>query len=275
MDIPFITLERMDLIMSYGIKLLGALVVILIGFWIANKLAKIVGKRMKKGGADETITPFAQSLVGTGIKIMVLLAAVGMVGIETTSFVAIFAALSFALGFALQGTLSHFASGVMLLFFRPYKVGDLVTIGGGETGTVEELGIFNTTLATLDNKRIIVPNGTVGSNVITNITGQGVIGVELTYGIGYNDSIDAAREVILAVGKACPWILDDPAQGVVVAEHGDSSVNLNTRPFCKSEHYWDTLFYMQEHVKKEFDKKGISIPFPQTDVHLHKVASRS
>ncbi len=109
------------------------------------------------------------------------------------------------------------------------------------------------------------------SNIITNITGQGIIGVELTYGIGYNDSIDKAREVILAVGKECPWILDDPEQFVVVAEHGDSSVNLNSRPFCNSEHYWDTLFYMQEHVKKEFDKAGISIPFPQRDVHMHNV----
>lgn len=262
----------MDLLISYGTKAIGAIVVIIIGFWIANKLAGLVGNRMKKNNVDATVTPFIQSLVGTGLKIMVILAAAGMVGIETASFVAIFAALSFAIGFALQGTLAHFAAGVMLMFFRPYRVGDLVTIGGGETGTVTELGIFNTVLATLDNKRVIVPNGTVSSNIITNISGQGNIGVELTYGIGYNDSIDKAREVILAVGKECPWILDDPAQGVVVASHGDSSVNLATRPFCKSEHYWDTFFYMQENVKKAFDREGISIPFPQTDVHLHKVA---
>lgn len=272
MDLNFITDERIDLIIAYGTKALGAILVIIIGFWIANKLANIVGSRLKKNNVDPTVTPFLQSLIGTGLKILVILAAAGMVGIETASFVAIFAALSFAIGFAMQGTLSHFAAGVMLLFFRPYKVGDLVTIGGGETGTVKELGIFNTILATLDNKRVIVPNGTVASNIITNISGQGVIGVELTYGIGYNDSIDKAREVILAVGKECPWILDDPAQGVVVASHGDSAVNLATRPFCKSEHYWDTYFYMQENVKKAFDREGISIPFPQTDVHLHKVA---
>jgi len=271
MDTTFITDERMDLLIAYGTKAIGAIVVIIIGFWIANALAKMIGKRMKKNGADDTITPFTQSLVGTALKIMVLIAAAGMVGIEVAGFVAILGALTFALGFALQGTLAHFAAGVMLLFFRPYKVGDLVTIGGGETGTVEELAIFNTVLATLDNKRVIIPNGTVGSNIITNISGQGVIGVELTYGIGYNDSIDAAREAILAVGKACPWILDDPAQGVVVAEHGESSVKLATRPFCKSEHYWDTFFYMQENVKKEFDKRGISIPFPQQDVHMHNV----
>jgi len=261
----------MDLIISYGTKLIGAIIVIIIGFWIANKIVNIIGKRMRKNNVDETITPFFKTLIGTGIKIMVVLAAAGMVGIETASFVAIFAALSFAIGFAMQGTLAHFASGVMLLFFRPYNVGDLVTVGGGQTGTVEELAIFNTVLATLDNKRIIIPNGTVASNIITNISGQGVIGVELTYGIGYNDSIDKAREAILAVGKACPWILDDPAQGVVVAEHGESSVNLATRPFCKSEHYWDVFFYMQENVKKAFDRDGISIPFPQQDVHMHNV----
>jgi small conductance mechanosensitive channel len=264
----FLTVEN---IVKFATPVIGAIVVIIIGFWIANAIAKMIGKRMKKNGADDTITPFTQSLIGTALKIMVLIAAAGMVGIEVAGFVAILGALTFALGFALQGTLAHFAAGVMLLFFRPYKVGDLVTIGGGETGTVEELAIFNTILATLDNKRVIIPNGTVGSNIITNISGQGVIGVELTYGIGYNDSIDAAREAILAVGKACPWILDDPAQGVVVAEHGDSSVNLATRPFCKSEHYWDTFFYMQENVKKEFDKRGISIPFPQQDVHMHNV----
>jgi small conductance mechanosensitive channel len=269
--IKFIGENYSETLATWGGTFLKAILVLIIGFWIANKLASLLGSRLKKNNVDATVTPFIQSLVSTGLKIMVLLAAASMVGIETASFVAIFAALSFAIGFALQGTLAHFAAGVMLLFFRPYKVGDLVTIGGGENGTVTELGIFNTILVTLDNKKVIVPNGTVGSNIITNISGQGIIGVELTYGIGYDDSIDKAREVILAVGKACPWILDDPAQGVVVAEHGDSSVNLNTRPFCNSEHYWDTFFYMQEHVKKEFDKAGISIPFPQRDVHVHNV----
>ena len=255
-----------------AVNLLTAIAIIVIGFWVVKRLIKFIGKAMEKDKVDDTIITFAKSLVSTGLKILIVLVAAAQIGIEATGFVAILGALAFAIGFALQGTLSHFASGVMLLFFRPYKVGDLVTIGGGNTGTVVELGIFNTLLATLDNKRIIVPNGTVADNIITNISGQGTIGVELTYGIGYNDSIDKAREVILAVGKECPWILDSPAQGVVVASHGDSSVNLATRPFCESAHYWDTYFYMQENVKKAFDREGISIPFPQTDVHLHKVA---
>jgi small conductance mechanosensitive channel len=271
MDLNFVTDEQRALAIAWAIQIAVALLILIIGFWVANRLTRIFGKQLDRNKVDPTVVKFAKSLVSTGLKILIVLVAVSQVGIQATGFIAVLGALTFAIGFALQGTLSHFAAGVMLLFFRPYEVGDLVTIGGGETGTVTELGIFNTILATLDNKRVIVPNGTVSSNIITNISGQGTIGVELTYGIGYNDSIDKAREVILAVGKECPWILDDPAQGVVVAEHGDSSVNLNTRPFCKSEHYWDTLFYMQEHVKKAFDREGISIPFPQRDVHMHTV----
>ncbi|MEM1119044.1 MAG: mechanosensitive ion channel domain-containing protein, partial [Bacteroidota bacterium] len=226
-----------------------------------------VKKILNRNGVDPTVRPFLASLVSVGLKIMVLLAAAGIFGVETTSFVAIFGALAFAIGLALQGSLGHFASGVLLLTFKPYKVGDLVNIGGGNVGTVKEIQVFNTILATLDNKRIIVPNGVVTSNVMTNISGQGTIGVELTFGIGYDDDIDKAREIILRVGKECPYILDDPAQGVVVAELADSSVNLATRPFAKSADYWNTFFYMQENVKKAFDREGISIPYPQMDVH--------
>jgi small conductance mechanosensitive channel len=154
------------------------------------------------------------------------------------------------------------------MIFKPFKVDDLVTIGGDNTGTVEAINAFNTTLRTLDNKKIIIANSNVTDNTITNISGQGTAGVELTFGIGYDDNIDKARDIILKVGKECPHILDDPAHGVVVAELGDSSVNLATRPFCKSENYWDTRFFMIENVKKEFDKAGIGIPFPQMDLHI-------
>ncbi|MEL7222151.1 MAG: mechanosensitive ion channel domain-containing protein [Bacteroidota bacterium] len=255
-------------IIEYAPSVVGAILTLIIGFWVIGRITSAMDKTMTNRGMDETIRPFLLSLVSVGLKVMLLLAVAGMFGVETASFVAIFGALAFAVGMALQGSLGHFASGVLLLTFRPYNVGDLVTIGGGETGTVEGIQIFNTVLATLDNKRVIVPNGVVTSNVITNISGQGEIGVELTFGIGYNDSIDKAREIILRVGKECPHILDSPAQGVVVASLGDSSVNLATRPFCKSEHYWDTFFFMQENVKKAFDAEGISIPFPQMDVHV-------
>lgn len=255
---------------SYAPRVVGAILALIIGFWIIGWVTGLVRKTLEKRLVDETVRPFLVSLVSVGLKVLLLLSVASMFGIETTSFVAIFGALAFAVGMALQGSLGHFASGVLLLVFKPYRVGDLVTLGGGFTGTVKEIQIFNTVLVTLDNKHIIVPNGVVTSNVITNISGQGIIGVELTFGISYKDSIDKAREIILRVGKECQWVLDDPAQGVVVGELGNSSVKLNTRPFCKSEHYWDTFFYMQEHVKKAFDAEGVSIPFPQMDVHLDK-----
>lgn len=258
-----------ELFTSYAPKVAGALLTLFVGLWIIGAIANGADKAMKASGIDSTLRPFLKSIISVGLKVLLLLSVAGMFGMETTSFIAIFGALALAIGMALQGSLGHFASGVLLLIFRPYKVGDLVNVGG-QTGTVVELQVFNTVLATLDNKRVIVPNGVVTSNIITNISGQGEIGVELTFGIGYGDNIDKAREIILQVGKECPWVLDSPAQGVVVGELGDSSVNLNTRPFCKSEHYWDTFFYMNEHVKKAFDKGGVSIPFPQMDVHLPK-----
>ena len=257
-------------ITSYAPKVIGAILTLIIGFWVAGMVTNAVKRLLAKNGVDETVRPFLGSLVNVAMKIMVLLAAAGIFGIETTSFVAIFGAMAFAIGMALQGSLGHFASGVLLLTFKPYKVGDLVDIGGGNVGSVQEIQIFNTVLATLDNKRIIVPNGVVTSNVMTNISGQGEIGVELAFGIGYDDDIDKAKALILQVGKECPYILDSPAQGVVVGELGDSAVVLNTRPFVKSEHYWDAYFYMQENVKKTFDKEGVSFPFPQMDVHNPK-----
>lgn len=272
MNLDSILTSLQDFIAEYALSVVGAILTLFIGFWVVGRITTVLRSALTKRGIDPTIRPFLVSLVNVGLKVLLLLSVASMFGINTTSFVAIFGALAFAIGLALQGSLGHFASGVLLLVFKPYRVGDLVTIGGGQTGSVEGIQIFNTILKTLDNKRIIIPNGVVTSNIITNISGQGIIGVELTFGIGYNDSIDKAREVILRVGKECPHIIEDPAQGVVVASLGDSSVNLATRPFCKSEHYWDTFFYMQEHVKKAFDAEGVSIPFPQMDVHVDQAS---
>ena len=168
---------------------------------------------------------------------------------------------------ALQGSLGHFASGVMILIFKPYKVGDLVDLGGN-VGVVDEVQIFNTILVTPDNKKIIVPNGVVASGIITNISGQGEIRVDMAYGIGYDDDIDQARSIILDVAKRCPQIIQEKSVDVFVAELADSSVNFTVRPWAKSEHYWDVFFFMQEHIKKEFDKAGVGIPFPQMDLHV-------
>lgn len=257
-----------DMVLEYAPKVVLAIIVLVIGFWIIGRIVRLLEKYMAKTEMEVSLQKFLGSLAGIFLKIMLLFSVAGMVGIDTTSFLAIFGALMVGVGMALNGTIGHFASGVLLMIFKPFKVGDLVTIGDGKTGSVEAINAFNTTLATLDNQRIIVANSNVTGNTITNISGQGTVGVELTFGIGYDDSIDEARRIILNVGKECPWVLDDPSQGVVVAELGDNSVNLATRPFCKSEHYWDTMFYMQENVKKQFDANDIGIPFPQMDIHM-------
>lgn len=256
-----------SLFTSYAPKVVGAILTLIIGLWIIGMITGGFKRMMASRNFDETLRPFLASLVSVGLKVMLMLTVAGMFGVETTSFVAIFGAMAFAIGMALQGSLGHFASGVLLLIFKPYKVGELVTIGGGETGVVEELQIFNTVMRTPDNKKIIVPNGVVTGNVITNISGQGEIMHMLTFGIGYDDDIDKAREVIKQVAASCPQVLKDKPVDVFVSELADSSVNFTVRPWCKSEHYWDVNFYMLENVKKEFDKAKISIPFPQTVMH--------
>jgi len=252
---------------EYAPKVLLAIVAFIIGSWI---IRKIVGglHKLLSNKFDVTLANFLTSLVSILLKVMLFMSVASMVGINTTSFIAIIGALMVGVGMALNGTIGHFASGVMLMIFKPFKIGDLVKIGGDHMGTVDGINAFNTTLKTLDNQRIIIGNSNVTGNSITNISGQGTVGVELTFGIGYNNDIDAARKIILEIGKSCPYILDNPPQGVVVAELGDSSVNLATRPFCKSEHYWDTLFFMQENVKKAFDKEGIGIPYPTMDINM-------
>lgn len=269
-------METQDLItkgtnmaVEYLPKVALAILTLIIGLWVIKRIVNFAKIGIAKTGVDETLSAFLASLLNIALKIMLILTVAGMFGVNTTSFIAIFSALMVGIGMALNGTLGHAAAGVMLMIFKPFKVGDLVKIGGNATvGTVDAINAFNTTLKTLDNQRIIIANSNVTGNDITNISGQGQVGVELTFGIGYSDDIDKAKEIILEVGKSCPYILDTPPQGVVVAELGDSSVNLATRPFCKSEHYWDTLFYMQENVKKAFDKNNIGIPYPTMDVNM-------
>lgn len=253
--------------LAYAPKVLGAVITLLIGLWIIGWISRMVKKTLERRAVDETVRPFLVSLVSVGLKILLLLSVASMFGIQTTSFVAIFGAMAFAIGMAMQGSLGHFASGVMLLIFKPYRVGDLVNLGGQE-GTVEEIQIFNTVLLTLDHRKIIIPNGVVTNGVITNISGQGEMGVDMTFGIGYSDDIDEARSVIQKVAKECPFVIDEPETMIVVSELADSSVNFLVRPWCDSKNYWEVYFYMHEHIKKEFDKAGVGIPFPQMDVHL-------
>jgi len=256
-----------DMIVEYTPRVIGAILTLIIGFWIIGRVTNLMKRTMQRREVDPTIRPFLVSLVDILLKILLLLSVASMFGVEITSFVAMFGAIAFAIGLALQGSLGHLASGILLLIFKPYEVGDLVEIAG-ETGHVQAIQLFNTILLTPDNKKVIIPNGVVASGVMTNISGQDVIRVDMTYGIGYDDDIDKAREVIQQVADACPQVLHDRPVDIFVKEHADSSVNFAVRPWAKSEHYWDVYFYMHEHIKKAFDKAGVGIPFPQVDVHM-------
>lgn len=268
MEFTLLSPEVTDALWLYLPRVVGALLLLIVGFYLAGKLGDLLSARLGGGKYDATVIAFLRSIVVIGFKILVVLAVASMLGIETTSFLAVFSAVAFAIGLALSGTLGHFASGVLLLIFRPYRVGDVVTIAGGETGVVLDLQIFNTVLRAADNRRVIVPNGQVTSNVITNKSGQGTMGIDLTFGIGYGDDIDRARDIILRVSAECPEILAEPVQAVVVSELADSSVNLSTRPFVNSADYWAVKFRLLENIKKAFDREGINIPYPQMDVHL-------
>lgn len=261
--------QAVSMAIQFAPKILLAIITLVIGFWIIKKITGIVSKTLDNRSMDPTVKPFLLSLVSIGLKVMLLFSAAGIFGVETASFIAVFGALAFAIGMALQGSLSHFASGIMLLTFKPYQVGDLVELGG-KIGVVEAIHIFNTILLTPDNKRITIPNGVVTSDIITNISGQGEIRVDMTFGIGYSDDIDRAKQVIQEVADKCPQVLKSKPVDIFVSELGDSSVNFAVRPWANSEHYWDVYFYMHEQLKKGFDNANIEIPFPQRTVHLQK-----
>jgi len=253
---------------NYGPKVLGVLLVLFIGFKIAKVIANQVRKALLKGNFDDSLVPFLSSLVATILKILVVVSAMGMLGIEMTSFIAILGAAGLAIGMALSGTLQNFAGGVMILVFKPFKVGDFVE-AQGQMGVIKEIQIFNTIMTTVDNKRIIIPNGGLSNSTMTNFSAEPVRRVDFTFGIGYGDDIDKAKKVLFEEIAKFPQILKEPAEPFVgVSELADSSVNFAVRVWVKGADYWDVFFGMNENVKKAFDASNISIPFPQTDVHI-------
>ncbi len=256
-----------SLVTAYAPRALGAVLTLIIGFWIAGRLAKLVKRALQKANVDPTITPFLTSVINVGLKVLVLLSAANMFGIETTSFVAIFGAIAFAVGLALQGNIGHLASGILVLLFRPYKVGDYI-VAAGYGGFVKEIQIFNTVLKTLDERIIIIPNGTVTSGAIENLTSPGHRKVDVTVGISYGDDIDKARAIIEETLKDQPKIVHDRGYEIFIRELGDSSVNFMIRVWVHVDDYWPVFFWINEYVKKAFDQKGINIPFPQVDVHM-------
>lgn len=222
---------------------------------------------MRKRGAEASVIPFVTSIIMVLLKVMVLISVAGMFGIETTSFIALLGGAGLAVGLALQGSLAHFASGVMILFFRPYKVGDLVSIAGF-TGTVDSITVFNTILKTVENKHIIIPNGSVTSGAITNISGQGTIRVDMQYAVSSAEDIDKVRRVVQSVADASPLILKEPAIDILVNGHEIGITKFDVRPWCRSEHYWDVYYYMQENVKKQFVVNGVQAPKPAMDLQV-------
>lgn len=262
--------QATSMAVEYAPQLLGVILTLIIGFWLAGVLSRVVRKRLDKSGADPSLVPFLGSMVSIGLKVLVLLSAASMFGLEMTSFVALIGAIGFAVGMALQGNLSHLAAGILILFFKPFRVGDFI-VTNGYSGTVKEIQLFNTIMTTLDNRVIIIPNGTISSNPLENLTANDVRKVPMTFGIGYPDDIDLAREVIQEVCHNCPHILHDQPVDILVSELGDSSVNFAVRPWAKTEDFWAVHFYMHEHIKKAFDARGIGIPFPQMDVHVNQV----
>jgi len=264
------TMEELQSIgMEYGMKIIGALAVLIIGMWLAKMIKKGVVRLMQKRNVDPTLVSFATSLLYMMLKVFVVIAALEKLNVKTTSFVAILGAAGLAVGLALQGSLSNFAAGVLMIIFKPFKVGDFVE-AGGTTGAVQEISIFTTIINTPDNKKTIVPNSKVMGDSITNFNANGTRRVDLVAGIGYGDDIDKAKAVLEGILAADDRILKDPAPTVAVVEMADSSVNLVVRPWTTGVNYWGVYFDTNESIKKRFDAEGITIPFPQRDVHLYE-----
>lgn len=261
-----------EMSLTFGVQFLMAVVVYFIGNLIINKVASLVGLGLKKKQVEVTLHQFLISILRTALKAIQIIVFASMIGIQTASFIAILGAAGLAIGLALQGSLANFAGGVLILLFRPFKNGDAID-AQGHVGTVEEIQIFNTILKTFDNKRIIIPNALLSNGCVTNINVNGTRRVDMVFGIGYNDDIAKAKALLKSLIEADERILKDAVNDIWVGEHGDSSVNLFVRPWVNSADYWGVYFDFMEKVKIAFDAEGISIPFPQRDVHMHQVSS--
>ncbi len=258
-----------EYIAVYGLNIVAAIIIFLIGKWIARFISRLVEKGMVKAKLDVTLASFVRNLLYMGLLTFVVIAALSKLGVETTSFVAVIGAAGLAVGLALQGSLSNFAAGVILIIFKPFRVGDYIE-GGGVKGTVREIQIFNTILHTLDNKKIVVPNSKMTGDNIINYSGVDKRGVDIVFGISYSDNIQTAKEALERVISADSRILKSPKPLIAVSELGNSSVNILCRPWVNPKDYWGVYFDLTEKGKLELEKSGITIPFPQRDVHIYQ-----
>jgi small conductance mechanosensitive channel len=259
--------------MPWGIKVGLALVIFVVGRWVAKLATKGVDKGLNKAGVDPTLTHFLHNVVYAALLVAVIIAAVDQLGVNTTSFMAILGAAGLAVGLALQSSLSNFSSGIMLIMFRPFKAGDFIE-AGGTLGTVEQINVFNTVMKTGDNREIIVPNAQIFGGTITNFSARATRRIDLIIGIGYDDNIAKARQIIKDILGADERVLEDPAPVILVMELGASSVDLAVRPWVRREDYTTTRSDLLENIKTSLEDGGCSIPYPQQDVHLYKVGDR-
>ncbi len=257
---------------EFAINLVTAILIFYIGKWIVGLLVRALRKLLEKNNVDATLTSFVSNLVRMALLVFVVIAAITKLGVPSAQFVAVVGAAGLAVGLALQGSLSNFAAGVLIVLFRPYKVGDYVE-AAGISGTIEQVQILTTILKTPDNKQIIVPNGQIMDSIITNYSANDMRRVDMTVGVSYDDDLDKVRRTLEELVAAEDRILEDPACTIAVSELGDSSVNFVLRPWVKTADYWGVHFDLTEAIKKRFDQEGISFPFPQQDVHLYQAAA--
>jgi small conductance mechanosensitive channel len=258
-----------DLIFTFGLNILAAIVILIVGIWIAKLVRRMLGKSLHRKEIDKTLVTFLVNFLYFILLTAVVLAALSQLGIETTSFIAVIGAAGLAIGLALQGSLANFASGILLILFRPFRVDDFVSLAD-EEGFIEKIHIFTTQIKTFDNRTIVIPNATITSGKIINYTSKDIRRVDLSIGISYGDNIRKALDALTELCRSHPKVLGDPAPYVGVMEYGDSSINLTVRPWCKTGDYWDVFFKINEQMKAALDKNGITIPFPQRDVHLYE-----
>jgi small conductance mechanosensitive channel len=264
-----VVIKMQEWVALYGLKVVAAIAILVLGRIAAGIARGVVRRLLRKGNVDETLVSFITSLTYVGVMAFVVIAAISRLGVQTASFVAVLGAAGLAVGLALQGSLANFAAGVLMIVFKPFKVGDFIS-AGGVTGGVEAIGIFTTELKSPDNKKIIVPNAKVTSDSITNFSANDQRRVDMVAGVGYGDDLAKVRTVLEGILSEDERILKDPAPTIGVLELADSSVNFAVRPWVNTADYWDVYFATQEKIKQRFDAEGISIPFPQQDVYLHK-----
>jgi small conductance mechanosensitive channel len=261
--------DAKGLIITYGGKIVLAIIVLIIGLWLIKKIVNIIGKRLDKQDVDPSLKPFLLAIIGGLLKIMLFITILSMIGVEMTSFIAVLGAAGLAIGLALQGSLANFAGGVLIILLKPFKVGDFIDTGS-HSGTVNEIQVFYTYMTTTSKQEIIIPNGELSNNAIKNYSYHDTRRLDMTFGIGYEDDIDKAKGILEGLVQDDERFMKEPAHDIFVEALADSSVNIHVRAWLTSENFWGVANNLNEKVKKAFDAEGINIPFPQRDVHMIK-----